>query len=271
MALASPAPGTFLRGAALVEASASDAVGVTKVEFYAGTTLLGTDTTAPYQVSWNTAGMTDGAHTLTAKAFDSIGNERNSTGVQVTVDNTAPVTAVSAPAQGALLRGTVPVSATASDAVGVERVEFYAGTTLLGTSTIAPYAVSWDTTAVANGSVTLTTKAYDAVGNVTTSAARTVTVDNSAPTVAITSPANGTSFSFLTFSTTIQASASDNVGVTQVVFYDGATVLGTDTTAPYSFSWNLLGAAKGNHTLTARAHDAAGNVTTSAPITVKVN
>ncbi|WNG62802.1 hypothetical protein F0U59_26430 [Archangium gephyra] len=187
------------------------------------------------------------------------------------VDNTAPVTAVSAPAQGALLRGTVPVSATASDAVGVTKVEFYAGTTLLGTSTIAPYAVSWDTASVASGSVTLTTKAYDAVGNVSVSAARTVTVDNSAPTVAITSPANGTSFSFLTFSTTIQASASDNVGVTQVVFYDGATVLGTDTTAPYSFSWNLVGAAKGNHTLTARAYDAAGNVTTSAPITVKVN
>ncbi|WPB82347.1 Ig-like domain-containing protein [Archangium violaceum] len=271
VALASPAPGTFLRGMALVEATASDAVGVTKVEFYAGTTLLGTDTTAPYQVDWNTAGMTDGAHTLTAKAFDSIGNERNSTGFQVTVDNTAPVTAVSTPAQSALLRGTVPVSATASDAVGVTKVEFYAGTTLLGTSTIAPYAVSWDTTTVASGSVTLTTKAYDAVGNVSVSAARTVTVDNSAPTVAITSPANGTSFSFLTFSTTIQASASDNVGVTQVVFYDGATVLGTDTTAPYSFSWNLAGAAKGNHTLTARAYDAAGNVTTSAPITVKVN
>ncbi|XHF15039.1 Ig-like domain-containing protein [Archangium gephyra] len=74
-----------------------------------------------------------------------------------------------------------------------------------------------------------------------------------------------------TFSTTIQASASDNVGVTQVVFYDGGAVLGTDTSAPYSFSWNLLSAAKGTHTLTAKAYDAAGNVTTSAPISVKVN
>jgi large repetitive protein len=61
------------------------------------------------------------------------------------------------------------------------------------------------------------------------------------------------------------------VGVTQVVFYDGATVMGTDTTAPYSVSWNLLSASKGTHTLTARAYDAAGNVTISAPISVKVN
>ncbi|WP_375764763.1 Ig-like domain-containing protein [Archangium gephyra] len=270
-ALTSPGPGTYLRGAVTLEATASDSVGVTKVEFYSGTTLLGTDTTAPYSLSWNTAGVADGAQTLTVKAFDGIGNVRTSAAVAVTVDNTAPVTAVSAPAQNALLRGTVPVSATASDSVGVARVEFYAGTTLLGTATTAPYVVSWDTATVANGSVTLTTRAYDMVGNVTVSAARTVTVDNTAPTVAITSPANGTSFSFLTFSTTIQASASDNVGVTQVVFYDGATVIGTDTTAPYSVTWSLGGVPKGTHTLTAKAYDAAGNITTSAPISVKVN
>ncbi len=93
-------------------------------------------------------------------------------------------------------------------------------------------------------------------------------MDNTAPTVALTAPGNGAS---LFLSTTLQASAADNVGVTQVVFYDGTKVLGTDTTAPYSYSWNLLSVTKGYLTLTARAHDAAGNVTTSAPVTVKVN
>ena len=215
---------------------------------------------------------TGGTQTLTVKAFDSTGNARTSAGVEVTVDNTVPVTAVSEPVHNASVRGTIVVSGTASDNVGVERVEFYAGGTLLGTATTAPYSVTWDTATVANGGVNLTTKAYDLAGNVTVSTAlRTVTVDNAAPTVAITSPANGTSFSFLTFSTTIQASASDNVGVTQVVFYDGATVIGTDTTAPYSVSWSLGGVPKGTHTLTAKAHDAAGNVTTSAPVSVKVN
>jgi hypothetical protein len=56
-----------------------------------------------------------------------------------------------------------------------------------------------------------------------------------------------------------------------VVFYDGAAVIGTDTTAPYSVSWNILSAPKGWHTLTAKAFDPAGNVTTSVPISVKVN
>jgi hypothetical protein len=61
------------------------------------------------------------------------------------------------------------------------------------------------------------------------------------------------------------------MGPAQVVFYDGATGIGTDTTAPYSVSWNLLSVPKGWHTLTAKAYDPAGNVTTSAPIAVKVN
>jgi large repetitive protein len=271
-ALTSPLHGTWLRGSVSLEATASDTGGVTKVELYDGATLLGTVTTAPYVMSWNTVGVAEGAHTLAVKAYDSIGNVRTSAGVAVTVDNTAPVTALSAPAQNGYVRGTVPVSATASDTYGVDRVEFYADGALLGTASVAPYVVSWDTTTVANGSVvTLTTRAYDLAGNVTVSASRTVTVDHTPPTVAITSPANGASFSFLTFSTTLQASASDNMGVTQVVFHDGATVIGTDTTAPFSVSWSLGGVPKGTHTLTAKAYDAAGNVTTSAPVSVKVN
>ncbi|HYH98868.1 Ig-like domain-containing protein, partial [Hyalangium sp.] len=267
-ALASPEQGVLLRGSAVLEATASDTHAVSKVEFYDGATLIGTSFATPYALSWNTVGVTDGAHTLTVKAYDSVGNVRTSAGVGVTIDNTAPTTAVSAPAQNALVRGTVQVTATASDNQAVASVEFYAGGTLLGTDTTAPYAVSWDTTTGATGSVTLTTRAYDMVGNVTQSTGRAVSVDNTAPTVAITSPANGGSVFLIA---TISASAGDNVGVTQVVFYDGGTVIGTDTTAPYSVSWGLLSVPKGWHTLTAKAYDGAGNLTTSTPISVKVN
>jgi subtilisin family serine protease len=267
-ALTSPAQGAFLRGSVVLEATASDNQTLSRVEFYDGTTLIGTDFTSPHGMGWNTAGVTNGVHALTVKAFDSVGNVRTSAGVGVTVDNAAPTTALSAPAQNAQLRGTVQVGATASDNLGVTKVEFYAGSTLLGTDTTAPYAVSWDTTTGADGGVTLTARAYDAAGNVTQSASSAVTVNNTAPTVAITSPSNGAT---LSWSATVQASASDNIGVTQVVFYDGGTVIGTDTTAPYSVSWSLLLVSRGSHTLTARAHDAAGNMTTSAPITVTVN
>jgi hypothetical protein len=266
LTLISPAPGALVRGTVVLEATASDNRGVAKVEFLDGWTRLGSSETAPYVGTWYTTNGWDGAYTLTVKAYDLTGNVTTKD-LRLTVDNTPPTTALTAPEQNAQLQGTVQLTATASDTVGLSKVEFYAGQTLLGTDTTAPYDLSWDTTA-ASGSVTLTTRAYDTVGNVTQSAGRTVTVDNAAPTVAITSPANGATV-FL--STTLKANAGDNVGVTQVVFYDGATVIGSDTTAPYSVNWSLLNVPKGQHTLTAKAYDAAGHVTTSAPITVKVN
>ena len=71
---------------------------------------------------------------------------------------------------------------------------------------------------------------------------------------------------------TVSANASDNVGVAGVQFYLDGALLGTeDTTAPYSVSWNTTTATNASHTLLARARDAAGNITNSAPLTVTVS
>jgi Zn-dependent metalloprotease len=93
-------------------------------------------------------------------------------------DTTPPTTSLTAPTAGATLTGTVTLSATASDNVAVTKVEFYAGTTLLGSDTTSPYSISWASTALANGSYSFTSKAYDAAGNVGTSAAVSATVSN---------------------------------------------------------------------------------------------
>ena len=93
--------------------------------------------------------------------------------------------------------------------------------------------------------------------------------DASPPTVAITSPASGATVSG---TITVTASASDNVGVAGVQFrVDGISSGAEATTAPYSISWNTATAANGSHTLTAVARDAAGNLGTSAPVTVTVS
>jgi hypothetical protein len=97
-------------------------------------------------------------------------------------DTTAPTTTVTAPAAGATVSNTVSVTASASDNVGVTKVEFYLDGTLKSTSTASPYSWSWNTTTVANGSHSLVTKAYDAAGNVGTSATVTVTVSNTTTT-----------------------------------------------------------------------------------------
>jgi uncharacterized protein (TIGR03118 family) len=94
-------------------------------------------------------------------------------------DAVAPTVALSNAA--GTVSGIVALAATASDNVGVASVKFYAGTTLVGTATSAPFTVQWDTTLVANGVVSLTAVAADAAGNTTISSAVSVTVSNAAP------------------------------------------------------------------------------------------
>jgi hypothetical protein len=93
---------------------------------------------------------------------------------------------------------------------------------------------------------------------------------NPPPTVAITSPANNASFT-APASIAIAANASDTNGgtVTKVEFFQGSTLLGEDTSAPYTFTWSNV--AAGNYTLTARATDNGGAATTSAQVSVIVN
>jgi subtilisin family serine protease len=95
-------------------------------------------------------------------------------------DTTPPTTSITSPANGATVSGTITVSASASDNVGVTRVELFVDGSLAGTDTSSPYSFSWNTTGVPNGSHSLQTRAYDAAGNVGSSAVVTVTVSNSA-------------------------------------------------------------------------------------------
>lgn len=97
-------------------------------------------------------------------------------------DTTAPVVDITAPAAAATISGTIQVDATASDNVGVAGVQFLLDGAALGAEdTLAPYSVSWSTTATANGSHVLTARARDAATNTTTSAEVTITVENTGP------------------------------------------------------------------------------------------
>ena len=95
-------------------------------------------------------------------------------------DTVPPTVSVTAPQAGATLKGTVAVSSsTAADNVGVHGVQFKVDGVLLGVEdTTAPYSVQWNTAGVANGTHSLVAVARDESGNVTTSAAVSVTVSN---------------------------------------------------------------------------------------------
>lgn len=94
-------------------------------------------------------------------------------------DTIPPTVSITAPTNGATVSGTITVSASASDNVGVVGVQFKLDGANLGTEvTSAPYNLSWDTTSTSNGSHTLTAVARDAAGNSTTSSAVNVTVSH---------------------------------------------------------------------------------------------
>ena len=150
--------------------------------------------------------------------------------------------------------------------MAVASVGFFVGATLVGTDTTSPYSISWDSTTVADGTVSITARATDTSTNATTSAARSVTVTNAVPdttppTVSLTAPASGATVSGS--SVTISATASDDVAVASVGFFVGATLVGTDTTSPYSISWDSTTVADGTASITARATDTSTNATTS--------
>lgn len=187
VSISAPAAGASLTGTVTVSAAASDNVGVVSVQFTLdGVNLGGKDTTAPFSIAWDTTTATAGSHTLAAIAKDAAGNVTTSAGVTVTVvlpppDVTVPSVSITAPAAGATVSGTISVTGSATDNVGVTSVQFKLDGSNLGTAdSSAPYSVSWNTTGATNGSHTITAVARDAAGNQTTSAAVSVTVSNAA-------------------------------------------------------------------------------------------
>ncbi|HEY2346424.1 MAG TPA: Ig-like domain-containing protein [Xanthomonadaceae bacterium] len=171
-------------GTITLSATASDNVGVARVEFYVDGVLKSTDTTSPYSATLDSTTLANGSHTLTAKAYDAANNVGTSTAVSFSVNNggsgdtTPPTASVSESGSS----GTITLSATASDNVGVTKVEFYIDGTLKGSDATSPYSMTLDSTTLANGSHTLTAKAYDAANNVGTSTGVSFTISNTTST-----------------------------------------------------------------------------------------
>ena len=199
-------------------------------------------------------------------------------------DQTSPAVSVTAPKAGATVNGPVVyISANATDNVGVSSVKFALDGAVLGSKTAptvpggSAYQWKWDASSAGAGQHTLTSIATDAAGNQTTSAPVTVTVaqvDTQAPTAQITAPTTAATVSGM--AVYIVAQATDNVSVRLRPLPSGRRVLGSKTapTGPggstYQWKWDASSAAAGQHTLTSIATDAAGNQTTSAPVTVAV-
>ncbi len=127
-------------------------------------------------------------------------------------DTTPPTVALTAPSAGQSVSGTMTIRASASDNVGVTRIDYLQDGQVLGVLSPPVLTFAWNTAAVSNGAHTLTARAYDAAGHVATSAPVAVTVANAditKPTVAITTPTASPTYTASSSALTLGGTAAD--------------------------------------------------------------
>lgn len=178
-------------------------------------------------------------------------------------DSNAPTVSMTAPTNGSTVSGvSVAVSADASDDTGVSGVQFKLDTnTNIGSEdTSSPYGVTWDSTAVADGSHTFIAVARDAAGNYATSTAVTITVDNTAPVRSAGSPSGTLSYgtSATSISLTTNETATCKYSTSSGTAYGAMT--GFSTTGGTSHTTSVSGLSDGNsYTYYVKCSDAQSN------------
>ncbi len=258
------------------------------VTLYDGGTAVGSATvvSGAWSITPGTA-LTDGVHHFTATERDAAGNTSSATAaLDLTIDTTAPL----APSgfrldpgsdTGVLLDDVTATTQPAITGSGIsgDVVKLYEGSTLLGSATVVNGAWSIAPAApLVDGVHTLTATATDAAGNTSaTSAALALTIDTvapAAPTGLLLDPASDTGV-LLDNRTAITPPAITGSGITgdTVELYEGNTLLGSATVV--NGAWSITpgtALADGVHSLTARATDAAGNVSqASAPLAITID
>ncbi|MDQ3066537.1 MAG: Ig-like domain-containing protein, partial [Actinomycetota bacterium] len=288
-------PGDYLRGIANLTYS-TGATDVSSVQFQfsvaganAWSNVGAADLTPPYEASWNTALVADGPYDLRAVVTDSTGNVANTLlpGLPKTVDNTAPAGNVTSPAAAAFVSGTINVTASATDgatppASGVSAVRFEikpsgsGSFSVYGTQTTpvvgSTYQQSLASASYPDGPADLRVVITDVAGNETTSAVRTVSLDNVAPAITLNDPGAA-------ISGTINLGVTTDADTTQVVFersVSGAnswTTIATDNTSGDGFtaSFSTVPLGDGVYDLRARATDGGGNSSTSGLRTTRID
>ena len=279
ISLTSPAPGTVFAPTASIPlaAAATDPDGIARVDFFAGNEPIGSAATAPYSILWNNVKV--GSYVVNATAVDILGQSTPAAPVTISVSGTPPPSnappsvSITVPADASTFVGptNLTITASAADLDGtIARVDFFQGSTLLGGSATAPFTIVWPN--ALPGKYVLTALATDNTGAKTTSSPVNIAINappNVPPVVALTAPLDHATFT-APASIQLTAAASDADGTIQKVdFFQGATLLGSSTAAPFTFMWT--NALFGAYTLTAAATDNTGSKTTSAPVSIIIS
>jgi len=228
--------------------SANTSVGTGNATLTAGST----SSTASIPISGS---LTPGTYTLRITYAGDLNYLASSaaTIINFTIAKATPTVTLTSTAAAIFTGGSVTFTATLASTSGTPTgtVNFYDGSTLLGSGTLASNSASFTTTSLATGSHTITA-AYlgDSIFLAVTSSALSESVSKATPTVALTSSAAAIfTDASVTFTATVSSTSGTPTGT--VKFYDGSTVLGSGTLASGSASFTTTSLASGSHSITA--------------------
>jgi len=278
--ITSPAMGVWVQGCLPITGTAYDA----HLERYAvdrrpagggSWTPIHISTTAVMDdllATWDTAGVDDGSYVIRLTVTDTVGYV-STDAVTVTVDNTPPTAVIAAPGSGAFVSASLTVTGTAYDLYLVGYTLSYGSWTTPATWTVISTGATsvtggalgaWDTDGMGDGLYTLRLVVTDTIGHVSTDNV-TVTVDNTAPTAAITAPGHN---EFVSAAVPITGTATDANFTRYTMRYGSGDDPGS---FPYPIgaytmavtdgllaTWSSLPPTDGPYTLQLLVHDQAG-------------
>jgi subtilase family protein/Big-like domain-containing protein/fervidolysin-like protein len=175
--ITSPGDGASLSGTVTINVYATDDIGVSAVQVRIDGNAVCGLSNAPWSCSWDSRTVSNGFHTIQATAWDTSGNGTNTATITVSINNvtqptpindtTPPVVQFNNPANGATVSGSITVQVSATDDVGVVRLELYIGGRLQISVSTGTLKYKWNVRKLRGGQ-TLEARAYDAAGNVGT-------------------------------------------------------------------------------------------------------
>ena len=238
-----------------------------------------TDSLGPdYQYEWVTDSLEDDRdYIISLISYDLVGNEGPSTPITVYLnnyDNILPSGTIGYPYAGQSVSGIETIIVNAEDNTEVIDVEFYINNILVYTDETAPYEYEWDTSLESEDiEHIIGAKVADASNNIFNVPSISVYVNNipndtNPPIVIIASPTNNQTVSGTVNFTLL---ANDDSGISFVEFFIDGESLGITETEPYTYLWDTTLNHNEEHALSAKAVDAAGNISFAQPILVMVN
>ena len=206
-----------------------------------------------------------------ATAYDTyaLESDYSTEAVFTNVTITPPAIVLSSPVNGASYTAPATVNlAAAVTANGhtITKVQFYNGATLLAEAAAAPYSFAW--TNVSAGNYSLAAQVVYDSGSTVASAAANVALTNPLPSIVLAAPVSGASYTAPATINLIASVTANGHTITKVQFYNGATLLAEDASAPYTFTWTSVGT--GSYSLSARAVYDSGSTVASTLANVTV-